>query len=150
MKAKYLVIALLIAVLALGGMGCVGEAKTTGGGQFTNTALGQPASKITFGFNAEASIEDGTTKGQFQLIDHDTKTRIHGSFEGESSIEGFTGTCTINGEGSYPFVLSVVDAGEPGSAAGDLVNVWINGTLMYSGYLEGGNIQYHPAKPEKG
>ncbi len=147
MKAKYLLVGLLIAVLALGSMGCVGEAKTTGGGKFTDVSSDH---KITFGFNAKASLEDGTTTGQFQLIDHDTKKRIHGSFEGESSIEGFTGTCTINGEGSYPFVLSVVDAGEPGSDAGDLVNVWINGTLMYSGFLEGGNIQSHPAKPEKG
>ena len=147
MKKKYLLVGLLIMALAFAGVGC---SKVTGGGHFTNAALGEPPDQVTLGFNAQVS-EDGTVKGQFQLVDHGTKppTKVHGTFDG-ADIDGWQGTCTVNGEGPYPITAAFIDAGEPGPEAGDLVNVWIDGQLRYSGFLEGGNIQSHPAKPEKG
>ena len=142
MKVKYILVAILIAALALGGVGCIPSGKLTGGGWFTNTAFGQPSSKITFGFNAQASEEDGTVKGKFQLVDHGTKppTKVHGTFNG-IGISGITGTCMVNGEGPHPIRLYGMDAGEPGPSAGDFVNIWVDGTLKYSGTLERGNIQ---------
>ena len=144
MKVKYILVAILIAALALGGVGC----KVTGGGGFTNSAFNQPPNKITFGFNAQVSEEDGTVKGQLQLVDHGTKppTKVHGTFEGMSVAGNWAGTCTVNGEGPYLLELFVVDAGEPGPDAGDFINIWVDGTLKYSGFLEGGNIQFHKAK----
>lgn len=145
MKAKYILVALLIVALAFLGTGC----KVTGGGHFINEAFGQPPGEINFGFNAQAS-EDGTmVKGEFQLVDHSTNppTRVHGTFEGITAT-GIAGTCTVNGEGPYPLEVAAMDAGEPGPD-GDYINIYIDRTLMYSGYLEGGNIQFHPAKPEK-
>jgi hypothetical protein len=145
MKIKYILVALLIVALAALGTGC----KITGGGHFTNEPFGQPLGEVNFGFNAHAS-EDGVVKGQFQLVDHSTKppTRVHGTFEGMATAGIWDGTCTVNGEGPYPLQVVAQDAGEPGPDAGDFINVFIDGALMYSGYLEGGNIQAHPAKPE--
>jgi len=141
MKAKYLVVALLVVVLALAGAGC----KATGGGWFTNTAFDQPQNKISFGFNAQGSWDEGAVKGQFQLVEHGKPpTKVHGTFD------GFQGTCFVNGEGPYPFDFYCMDSGEPGPSAGDFVSIYVytDTTLYYEGYLEGGNIQYHPAKPE--
>ena len=153
MKAKYILVSILIVALTFFGMGCVNiDAKVTGGGKFTDSGTGQ---KITFGLNAQAS-EDGTFKGQFQLIDHSTKplTRVHGTFEGVIFVGVWGGECTINGEGPYDFAASFIDVGEPGAnpGDGDVINIWIDdpNETFYSGNLEGGNIQVHPAKPDKG
>ena len=143
MKGKYILVAILIVALAFLGMGC----KVTGGGHFTNTPYGEPLGKTTFGFNAQAS-EDGTVKGQFQLIDHGIKppTKVHGTFEGMAVGGNWDGTCTVNGEGPYSLTVAAMDAGEPGPDAGDFINIYIDGPLKYSGFLEGGNIQVHKAK----
>ena len=85
MKGKLALSILLVAVLALGGIGC---SKVTGGGKFTNEFFPDYGNKITFGFTAQPLDEEsdlpGMTKakGQFQLVDHTTKTRIHGTFTG--------------------------------------------------------------------
>jgi hypothetical protein len=44
--------------------------------------------------------------------------------------------------------VGFLDLGEPGVSAGDMVGVEIGTipSLMYSGYLSGGNIKIHPEK----
>jgi len=136
MKAKYILVAILIVALASLGIGCGVATKASGGGTFTDD---QTEHKITFGFNAQAS-EDGTFKGQFQLVDHGVKPplKVHGSFDGMDVAGTWYGTCRVNGEGPYDFSASFMDAGEPGADAGDLLAVWIYAptTIFYSGFLE--------------
>jgi len=95
MKAKYALVVLLVAALALIGTGC----KATGGGWFNDIDDG----KVTFGFNAQSTSgetdapsppsqlpgewETMAAKGQFQMVvhgtkDNPTKTRMHGTFTG--------------------------------------------------------------------
>ena len=167
MKAKLALAVLLVAVLAMVGAGC----KTTGGGWFNDVDDG----KVTFGFNAQST--DGDTdapppqpppgwetmaaKGQFQMVVHDTKTRMHGTFTGTwvSSQTGgesyFGGTCSVNGEAPEPFFIQCRDLGEPGFSEGDQIIIvigtddpgaWVldpSSYLLYSGTLGGGNIQVH-------
>ena len=142
MKARYGLVILLVAVLALGGMGCN---KVTGGGWFTDVSTGH---KITFGFNAQPT-GDGSAKGQFQLVDHDSKTRIHGTFTGtltETSPSGsnFWGTCSINGTSDHNLFIWCQDDGDDfGQGSGDLIGIFIYGYRDFSGNLTGGNIQVH-------
>ena len=153
MKAKLALVILLVAVVALVGVGC----KATGGGWFTNMAVGETyGNRITFGFNAHLDVEDLTVKGQLQLIDHDAKTNIHGTFDSMTTAGEWVGTCIVkgegmvNGDGPHPLKLFCVDAGEPGPGAGDLVDIYIGESspwlYHYTGFLEGGNIQVHEDK----
>ncbi len=160
MKVKYVLVAILVATLALGGVGC---SKVTGGGQFEDFNAG----KVTFGFNAqptepynpeEDELKEIGAKGQFHLVAHGTKTRIKGNFTGtwvmtDPEFTRFFGTCTINGTGEYDFNVQFADSGEQGPNKGDGIIVHIGSTnpfgpviLMYSGDLEAGNIQVHKAK----
>ena len=150
MKAKLALAVFLVAVLALTGVGCT--SKVTGGGWFINTAPGDSLEhRITFGFNAQlVDVEDGTVKGQFQLIDHDAKTNIHGTFESMTLAGEWAGVCMVKGEGMVdgeylPFTLHVIDIGEPAPGPGDIVHIEIGEPVLYvySGNLGGGNIQAH-------
>ena len=167
MKGKYLVIALLIAALALGGVGCVGN-KATGGGWFIDD---YGAGKVTFGFTGQPTEEqiDGTApwppepwppggenwppenweqigaKGQFQLVAHDTETEVHGMFEGTFAYTQpetnyyFWGTCSVDGE-ELSFWVSGVDDDE----VGDEILIGIGGdpgNLLSNKYLFGGNLE---------
>ena len=143
MKAKSVLVAFLVAALALIGTGC---SKTTGGGWFIDEGMSS-GNKITFGFNAQPTGGE-LAKGQFQLIDHGSKVRIHGSFEGTyeetDPIESFFwGTCTIDGEGPYSLQLRVEDLGKPGFGQGDMIDVFIFGYGTLYGELGGGNIKGH-------
>ena len=147
MKAKYGLVVLLVAVLAVvagGGEAAAGGNKTTGGatggGWFIDWWSEQ---KITFGFNARPT-GDESAEGEFQLVDHDSKTRIHGTFHSKIGRK-FHGTCSINGEGDYTFFVICRDGGEPGIGK-DFINIRITGYRFYYGYLQGGNIKLHEAK----
>ena len=159
MKAKYALVILLVAVLALVGVGCK---KVTGGGQFKDFDAGT----VTFAFNAQPTeaYEDTTSpeeigaKGQFQLVAHGSKTRIHGSFNGtwtwtDNYTSTFFGTCTINGTDVEPFNVTFYDNGEQGLNKGDGIIVLIGSTnpidppkYAYSGDLTAGNIKIHKDK----
>lgn len=172
MKAKSVLVALLVAALALVGAGC----KATGGGWFNDIDDG----KVTFGFNAQST--DGETdaplppplpgwetmaaKGQFQMVVHGTKdsptkTRMHGTFTGtwasNQPVEDwsyFCGMGSINGGDTKPFFIQFHDFGEPGPSKGDDIIIvigtndpnpssWPPDISMYDGVLEGGNIKIH-------
>jgi len=163
MKAKLALSILLVAVLALVGTGCgLGGDKVTGGGRFTD---GLTDHKITFAFNAQPldplKEDPGypfiKAKGQFQLVDHDAKTRIHGTFNGTYIVpsEGaswFMGTCSVNGEDDVYFEITALDDDKAGLDVGDGIFIKVGYPfpfLTYAGYLEGGNIQVHKTKKVK-
>ena len=162
MKGKLALSILLVAVLALFGTGCVGGNKVTGGGRFTD---GLTRNKITFGFNAQPIPVDELTggvipaafikaKGQFQLVDHDAKTRIHGTFNGtyiqpSEEASWFSGRCSVNGTDDVYFEITVTDDDKSGLGVGDGIFIKVGYPfpfLTYAGYLEGGNIQVHKTK----
>jgi hypothetical protein len=112
----------------------------TGGGWFEDEGTDN---MINFGFTARPTI-----KGQFQLVDHDSGTIVHGKITDWVDTSSppylyYTGTCSIKGEGTYDFELRFEDNGEPGVTAGDYVEIDINSFCTYSGILQGGNIQDH-------
>lgn len=139
---------LLIVVLMFGVSGC---GKTTGGGWFYN--YGDTSQKITFGFNAQPT--DYGAKGQFELIDSLNKLNLHGTFNEiphgtpprnipVGSI--FSGTCTVNGQGPYPFCAGFSDVDPEEIGPGDAVSVYVeygDQDLEYEGVLGGGNIMVH-------
>jgi hypothetical protein len=112
----------------------------TGGGWFEDEGTDN---MINFGFTARPTI-----KGQFQLVDHDSGTIVHGKITDRVDTSSppylyYTGTCSIKGEGTYDLELRFEDNGEPGVTAGDYVEIDINSFYTYSGILQGGNIQDH-------
>lgn len=180
MKIKYLLLVLVIVALTIGGVGCVGN-KATGGGWFTDD---YGAGKVTFGFTAQPTEEQIDSaaplppvpnppdpwppqnwqtiyaKGQFQLVAHESKTRIHGEFEGAFAYTEpdtdfyFYGTCSVNGTDIYNFWVAGVDDDKNGLGAGDEIAIGIGGnpwppsgnTYLFGGILQGGNITVHKAK----
>ena len=152
-----LAIILMVGLLA-GTMGCK---KTTGGGWFIDEFTGN---KVTFGFNAQPVGEPWIdpygnwyrdAKGQFQLIDHGAKIRIHGTFtttwaeDGTNETDFVSYDASVNGVGGYGVCVLLRDYGEPGPSAGDAIAIpWVRdsfGNVVYDaqGYLGGGNIQVH-------
>ena len=152
LKARLGLVLALVVVLALVGVGCAGNNKATGGGWFINEVDGN---RITFGFNAQATNGE-TAKGRVQLMDHDSGTRIHGTFsitidDTAPALSLFTGTCSINGEDGHSLYVLFQDAGEPGVNAGDAIAIGIDidpelDAPTYFGFLGGGNIQIHKSK----
>jgi len=147
-KVRYALV-LLLAFALMVGVACF---KTTGGGWF----IDQEGNKITFGFTAQPVGEPGDitqeAKGKFQLVDHGTKTRIHGTFtttftvsDTPSTESFFWGPCTVNGVDGYSFYVMVSDYGEPALSAGDEIEIKVMGEEehFHYGFLRGGNIQIH-------
>lgn len=149
MKPKYMAIVLLVAVLALLGTGCN---KATGGGWFLDEVTDH---KITFGFNAKPIDEPAgqgmiKAKGQFQLVDHDAKTKMHGTFNGtwdtpSNGTSTFAGTCSINGQDGVTFYVKATDNDVSGLDAEDhiLIKISTSPEITYAGLLGGGNIKVH-------
>ena len=128
MKAKYSLVVLLVAALALFTAGC-GEFEskmTTGGGWFCDQVNGH---KISFGFSARPTGDDSAS-GHFRILDHDYRTRVNGSFTGTYSVDAsdasiFAGTCQISGELVFGekkvpgyFGVYLRDGGPPGKGVG--------------------------------
>jgi hypothetical protein len=167
MKKRIVAGLFLIAILTMT-ISLTGCDKTTGGGQFTADSLSVgPTGSLqgnfcTFGFNAQPVNQpypggEGAilAKGNFQFVDHKSKTNVHGDFQ--VTLEGsnnngstdFAGLCTVNKEG--PFVFGAVFT--PGQqdkvlievfkvssfADVDLGNPW----YTYSGTLNHGSIVVH-------
>ena len=142
MKARYGLVICLVAVLALTGVGC----KATGGGWFIDELTQH---KITFGFNGQSTSDEpvATAKGQFQLVDHDSKMRIHGTFEGtyRDDASEFWGTCSINGTDTDSLYVFCLDDDEVGMGLGDYIEIGIGDwpyLYHYQGALQGGNIKF--------
>jgi hypothetical protein len=153
MKKKLLfgVVLVMVAALSLGLVGCVAiPDKATGGGFLENECTG---AKVTFGFNVQ-DTGDWCAKGQFQLVDHDDGTCIHGSFDhftwtlfGGGLAWGVCSVTSSDTNGEYPFYIYVDDNGEPGVDDYIKVTVVIPGPdIKYKGTIDGGNIQLHYPK----
>ena len=147
-KAKYVLVFVLIAAVLLGAPGSVANAnanKITGGGWFIDDS----GNKITFGFDGkqtpEPPLHKYIAKGQFQLVDHASGDRIHGIIEEiKPGSLAFTGSCSINGQGDYTFYVRFSDRGKPGVEPGDEIYVAIESPMrFYEGELKGGNIKVH-------
>ncbi len=172
-KLKILSILFSIAILTLLTAGCIegGGNKTTGGGWFvgmdTEQNLPTEGNYVTFGFNVKPVGEPywdevlegwlSDAKGQFQMIDHTLRIRIHGTFSAASADltitdnSVFMGTCSVNGVGSHMFVV-MFDDEESGIEDINLISLGVdiddNGQLQkegldifYEGVLGGGSIR---------
>jgi hypothetical protein len=145
-KAGILLVSLLlVAVLVIGCTGGpnYGFNKTTGGGWFIDKTTGD---KVTLGFTAQPTGV-GTAKGEFQIVDHGTKTNLHGTFTttstgaGDAGYTTFAGTCRIDGVDS-DFTVWFFDGGQGKTGIGDQIGIQV-GSFYGNGVLQGGNIQVH-------
>jgi hypothetical protein len=143
MKKKYILVSLLLVALVMGGTGYSVSAgsmpKITGGGSFVNDLFGPyQGDKISFKLNTMFSGQGAA--GQFQLINHDAKTKLQGSFS-EYNLGTWIdlyGTCSIDGEGPHTLKLRLVDRG---SSVYDIIYVYIDGSMTYHGGRDSnGNI----------
>lgn len=133
---------LLSVALTVVGLGC---GRTTGGGWFVNEV--DDGALVTFGFTVQLIDEDGSARGQFQLVDHGSSppTRIHGEFTatysgGIKDFYGYEGTCSINGEDGTPFVAGILTIDSKSKLA-----VYLDGNTdpAYLGVPGGGTIRGH-------
>ena len=132
--------------------------KKTGGGWFTDWYT---ENKVTFSVAAQALEPNPdkpfyvSAKGNFQLIDHTDKIKIHGTIDyyfyypeaPEWSM--WEGECSVDGKDDYYFLLSLHDEDEPGWAgewAWILIYEDFRHRILYREYwLDGkqGNIKAH-------
>lgn len=151
MKAKYILVSLLLVALVMGGTGYGVSAgsgdKATGGGTFEHNAFpttyASPGDKISFGFNAQGQ-GDGA-KGQFHLINHNSGLKISATItyiNAPTSTAIIKGTCLIDGT---PTELEAYlsDGGEGKWAGWETVQIWLGGTTAFYGQLSKGNVQKH-------
>ena len=155
MKAKYILSGLLMVALVIGGTGYGVAAdsggKVTGGGTFINTAGGSndyasPGNKISFGFNGQRL--DNGAKGQFQLVNHDKRMRLHGTFDtydvipqGSRVVVVLGGECSIDGaNGSFRAEITARTSFE-------IIEIWIGDSPSSLPHIKGqiykGNITKH-------
>jgi len=159
MKAKYILVGLLLVTLMISGTGYSVAAgsgdKVTGGGTFTQQVVTPPwlppnpygafGDKMSFGFTAQ-SDENGA-KGQFHLINHDSGMKISGTVSACSATSSvqISGTCSVEGA-ETSFRAKLTDGGE--GAGYDEVKIWFGANTNPAkpdiyGQLAKGNIQKH-------
>ena len=142
-----------------------GGNKGTGGGWFISEAPETYGHKVTFSITAQIGEPVPgpggwyETTGKFQLIDHATKTKVHGPVLNYRDWgEGWAdwhGDCSVNGTDGYFFSIMSYDD-ETGGWPGDCVYIQIREpsspehpahivTNWYSSWeeLDGGNIKRH-------
>ncbi|MGA1864795.1 MAG: hypothetical protein ACMUHX_07000 [bacterium] len=165
MRVRIALSIFLVCMLVLVTSGCK---KINGGGWFINDGWSALDNTIIFGFTAQPTggiayhpdptyPPGETVKGEFQLVDIDAKTLIHGEFLGAFADDPafpygetqsiFWGECSINGEDGHFLQARFIDNGEPGLQAGDRIDIWIDSWVWfpanYFGTLKGGNVQIH-------
>jgi hypothetical protein len=113
--------------------------KVTGGGSILVTG-----GKGTFGLNAMASSPT-TPQGNVTYQDHPTGMTVKSTVITALVVFGnharIFGKATINGAGSFDFVVDVDEAGEPGGS--DKFAIQLSNGYTAGGTLSGGNIQIH-------
>ena len=154
MKAKYLLVRLLLVALVMGGTGysvSAGEGvKATGGGTFENnawpTTYAAHGDKISFGFSAQDQGKGA--KGQFHLINHNTGMKVSGTIS-QCTVMGslifLSGSCSVDGVPTS-FWVDLTDGGEGGDSYDLVMGVWFgskSGAPAIFGRLDKGNIQSH-------
>jgi uncharacterized repeat protein (TIGR01451 family) len=118
------------------------DVKVTGGGSIPLTTGGSG----TFGLVGMVSSKD-VPSGNVQYQDHDTSMNVNATTITSVVITGthaqMFGKATINGSGSYDFVVDVDDLGEPGTGVDKFRIQLSNGYTAGPATLTGGNIQVH-------
>jgi uncharacterized repeat protein (TIGR01451 family)/CSLREA domain-containing protein len=116
--------------------------KVTGGGFITLTTGGSGS----FGLVGMVSNSD-VPSGNLEYQDHDTGMNIKSTTITAVVVTGtharMFGTATVNGAGSFDFVVDVDDLGEPGTGVDTFRIQLSNGYTAGPVTLSGGNIQVH-------
>ncbi len=154
MKAKYVLVSLLLVALMISGTGYGVSAgsgsKVTGGGTFVHnawpTAYAAPGDKISFGFSAQD--QGNGAKGQFHLINHNSGMKVSGTIS-QCNVMGslifLSGSCVVDGVPTTYWV-DLSDGGEGGASYDLVMGVWFgskSGPPAIFGQLDKGNIQSH-------
>ena len=116
----------------------------TGGGWINSPAGAYRANtgltgKANFGFNSKYkkgnNVPDGNTEFQFQAgnLNFSSSTYILGSLVISGSKATYKGVGTINGSGSYAFMVSAVDGDVSGGGGIDKfrIKIWNGNTVIY-------------------
>jgi hypothetical protein len=134
-----------------------GTGFVTGGGWIvTPTGSYRPDPTITgtanFGFNCKykkgQQTPDGQTEFNFQEADLNFHSGSYDWLAVSGSIAKYKGTGTINGVGSYGFILTATDGGKTDAFR---IQIWdkATGTVIFDNnadtVLSGGQIQIHRA-----
>ena len=154
MKAKYILVGLLMVALVMGGTGYGVSAgsgdKVTGGGRFDNLGgWGSLYAGDKVSFNLQVYLLDGgAADGKFQLINHDEGTKQTGSFSSYSVVQGYKLMLVGSIDGGASLNVEIIESAEPGF---DTIQIWIGKTpspqnIDYKGQVGKGNIQWHKAK----
>ena len=105
------------------------------------------AGKATFGFISKykkgATIPEGNTEFQFQAGNFNFKSTsyewlvISGGFKAQ-----YKGTGTVNGKGSYGFMLTAIDGGAKGGGSPDTfrLKVWDANGSVYDNQLDAPDV----------
>jgi hypothetical protein len=116
------------------------DAKVNGGG----TIL-VPGGKATFSLEANTK-KDGPPQGHLNYQDSAAGIVVKSTAITAVTVTGshatIYGIATINGTGSYGFVVDVDDNGEPGVGA-DIFRIQLSSSYTRVNTLNGGNIQVH-------
>jgi len=116
--------------------------KVNGGGFITLTTGGNGSFRLV-GMVSKSDVASGNVEYQ----DHDAGLNIKSSTITAVVVSGnharMFGTATVNGAGSFDFVVDVDDLGEPGAGVDKFRIQLSNGYTAGVALLSGGNIQVH-------
>jgi hypothetical protein len=127
-----------------------GAGFVTGGGWITSPAGAYAANpsltgKANFGFNAKykkgAQVPDGQTQFNFQAAGFNFHSTDYEWLVVAGARAQYKGTGTINGSGSYSFMLTVIDGQRPGGGGVDRfrLKVWGAGGVVYDNQMGNGD-----------
>jgi hypothetical protein len=118
----------------------------TGGGWITSPAGAYAANpaltgRANFGFNSKykhgANVPDGQTQFHFQAAGFNFHSTAYEWLVVAGARAQYKGTGTINGSGSYNFLLTVIDGQRPGGGGVDRfrLKVWGPGGVIYDNQM---------------
>jgi len=127
-----------------------GAGFVTGGGWITSPAGAYAANpsltgRANFGFNSKykkgAQVPDGQTQFNFQAAGFNFHSTAYEWLVVAGARAQYKGTGTINGSGSYSFLLTVIDGQQPGGGGVDRfrLKVWGPGGVIYDNQMGDGD-----------
>lgn len=136
-----------------------GAGFVTGGGWITSPAGAYAANpaltgRANFGFNAKyhkgAQVPDGQTQFSFQAAGFNFHSTVYQWLVVAGARAQYKGSGTINGSGSYSFLLTVIDGQQPGGGGVDRfrLKVWGPGGVIYDN--QAGDADNAPASTALG
>lgn len=127
-----------------------GAGFVTGGGWITSPAGAYAANpaltgRANFGFNSKykngAQVPDGQTQFHFKAGDLNFHSTAYEWLVVAGARAQYKGTGTINGSGSYAFLLTVIDGQRPGGGGVDRfrLKIWGAGGVIYDNQMGDGD-----------